>query len=160
MKIYSFIAEEQANNSIWTISEMCRVLEVSRSGFYDWHGRGPSDRELSDRGLAIEIEAIWECSDRTYGAPRVHRWLCKQGFVVGHNRWRGSWRPTARKARPGGARSARRSSTEAPPQLPIGSNATSTRRRQTRSGAATSPTCAPVKGGSTWRPSSTCTREG
>ena len=37
MKIYSFIAEEQANHSIWTISEMCRVLDVSRSGFYDWH---------------------------------------------------------------------------------------------------------------------------
>jgi putative transposase len=86
MKIYSFIAEEQANHSIWTISEMCRVLEVSRSGFYDWHGRSPSDREVSDRRLTIEIEAIWECSDRTYGAPRVHRWLCKQGFVVGHNR--------------------------------------------------------------------------
>lgn len=86
MKIYSFIAEEQANNSIWTVTEMCRVLDVSRSGFYDWHGRGPSDRELSDRRLAIEIEAIWECSDRTYGAPRVHRWLCNQGFVVGHNR--------------------------------------------------------------------------
>lgn len=86
MKIYSFIAEEQANHSIWTIAEMCRVLDVSRSGFYDWHGRGPSEHEVSDRRLAIEIEAIWECSDRTYGAPRVHRWLCKQGFVVGHNR--------------------------------------------------------------------------
>ena len=36
--------------------------------------------------MAIEIEAIWECSDRSYGAPRVHRWLLKQGFVVGHNR--------------------------------------------------------------------------
>jgi transposase InsO family protein len=86
MTIYSFVAEEQATNSIWTVREMCRVLAVSTSGYYDWHGRGPSERELSDRRLAIEIEAIWECSDRTYGAPRVHRWLLKQGFVVGHNR--------------------------------------------------------------------------
>jgi transposase InsO family protein len=86
MAIYSFVAEEQANNSIWHVTEMCRVLEVSRSGFYDWHGRGPSQRELDDRQLAIEIEAIWACSDRTYGAPRVHRLLCKQGFVVGRNR--------------------------------------------------------------------------
>lgn len=86
MTIYSFIAEEQANHTNWTVREMCRVLEVSKSGYYDWHGRGPSDRELSDRQIAAEIEAIWESSDRTYGAPRVHRWLLKQGFVVGHNR--------------------------------------------------------------------------
>ena len=38
MAIYSFIAEEQANK-VWSVAEMCRVLEVSRSGFYDWQGR-------------------------------------------------------------------------------------------------------------------------
>ena len=65
---------------------MSRALEVSRSGFYDSQRRGPSQRELSDCRLALEIEAIWECSDRTYGAPRVHRWLLKQGFTIGHNR--------------------------------------------------------------------------
>ena len=85
MAIYSFIAEEQANQ-VWSVAEMCRVLKVSRSGFYDWQGRPPSQRELDDRRLAVEIEAIWECSDRTYGAPRMHRWLLKQGFVVGRNR--------------------------------------------------------------------------
>ena len=62
------------------------AINVSKSGYYDWHRRGPSERELSDRRLAIEIEAIWECSDRTYGSPRVHLWLQQQGFVVGHNR--------------------------------------------------------------------------
>jgi len=86
MTIYAFIAEEQATNSIWTVREMCRVLVVSKSGYYDWYSRGPSERDLSDRRLRIEIEAIWECSDRTYGSPRVHRWLQQQGFVVGHNR--------------------------------------------------------------------------
>jgi transposase InsO family protein len=79
--IYTFIAEEKANpDCVWSIAEMCRVLEVSRSGFYDWESRPPSVRELSDRQLAVEIEAIWECSARTYGAPRVHAWLHKQGF--------------------------------------------------------------------------------
>jgi putative transposase len=85
MAIYSFIAEERANQ-VWGVAEMCRVLEVSRSGFYDWQTRGPSQRELDDAQLSVEIEAIWECSGRTYGSPRVHRWLLKQGFVVGHNR--------------------------------------------------------------------------
>ena len=65
---------------------MCRVLEVSRSGFYDWEARPPSDRELTDRMLKIEIEAIWECSARTYGSPRVHAWLRRQGFGVSRKR--------------------------------------------------------------------------
>lgn len=87
MAVYSFIAEEQASNdNDWTIAEMCRTLEVSRSGFYDWQSRPRSDREITDAMLAREIEAIWECSDRTYGAPRVHRWLRKQRFRVGRKR--------------------------------------------------------------------------
>jgi putative transposase len=85
--VYTFIAEEKANpNCPWSTAEMCRVLEVSTSGFYDWCNRPPSDRELSDRQLTIEIEAIWECSGRTYGSPRVHRWLHKQGFTVSAKR--------------------------------------------------------------------------
>lgn len=87
MTIYSFIAEEQADEeSDWSISEMCRVLGVSRSGFHDWLDREPSQRDVTDRQLAVEIEAIWECSDCTYGSPRVHRWLRKQGFRVGRKR--------------------------------------------------------------------------
>lgn len=91
MAIYSFIAEEQADNEAragqgWSIAEMCRTLGVSRSGYHDWVDREPSTREVTDAMLAIEIEAIWECSDRTYGAPRVHRWLRKQGFRVGRKR--------------------------------------------------------------------------
>lgn len=85
--MYSFIAEEQADPAVeWTVAEMCRTLEVSRSGYYDWVDRQPGTRELSDRTLSREIEAIWECSDRTYGSPRVWRWLRKQGFGVGLNR--------------------------------------------------------------------------
>lgn len=87
MAVYSFIAEEQANDECeWSTTEMCQVLEVSRSGYYDWLDREPPARELSDRALAVEIEAIWECSDRTYGAPRVQRWLAKQGFAVSRKR--------------------------------------------------------------------------
>ncbi len=85
--VYAFIAEEQANsNCAWSVSELCRVLEVSRSGYYDWVDRPPSERAITDTQLAVEIEAIWECSDRTYGAPRIHRWLRRQGFLVGRKR--------------------------------------------------------------------------
>jgi len=85
--VYTFIAEEQANTDCpWSTAEMCRTLAVSRSGYYDWVERAPSDREVTDRMLEVEIEAIWECSARTYGVPRVTAWLRKQGFAVSAKR--------------------------------------------------------------------------
>ena len=87
MALYSFIAEEKADPQLFcSVAELCRVLEVSRSGFHDWERRGPSERELCDAALAAEIEAIYVASDETYGVPRVHRWLGRRGFRVGHNR--------------------------------------------------------------------------
>ena len=51
--VYSFIAEEQANNSDWSVAEMCRTLEVSRSGYYDWQHRPLCERDLTDAQLAV-----------------------------------------------------------------------------------------------------------
>jgi transposase InsO family protein len=85
--VYSFVAEEKADpRSGWSVAEMCRTLGVSRQGFHDWESRPPSDRQVTDRLLAAEIEAIWECSARTYGAPRVHAWLRRQGYRVSRKR--------------------------------------------------------------------------
>lgn len=85
--VYTFIAEEQADPACeWSLVEMCRVLEVSRSGFYDWQTRGPSRRELADRVLIREIELIYECSGQTYGVPRMTHWLRQQNFEVNHKR--------------------------------------------------------------------------
>jgi putative transposase len=85
--VYSFIAEEKADPaSQWSVAEMCRTLRVSRQGFYDWESRPPSEHEVTDQLLAAEIEAIWECSARTYGAPRAHAWLRRQGYRVARKR--------------------------------------------------------------------------
>jgi transposase InsO family protein len=85
--VYTFIAEEQADSACeWSLTEMCRVLEVSRSGFYDWQNRGPSQRDLDDRVLTGEIELIYVASSETYGVPRMTAWLVKQGFEVNHKR--------------------------------------------------------------------------
>lgn len=85
--VYSFVAEEKADHrSPWSVAEMCRTLGVSRQGFYDWEARPPSERQVTDRLLAAEIEAIWECSARTYGAPRVHAWLRRQGYRTSRKR--------------------------------------------------------------------------
>ena len=58
---------------------MCQVLEVSRSGFYDWLGREPSQRKIKNEKLKLEIAKIyWQHSGR-YGSPRIHRQLIKEG---------------------------------------------------------------------------------
>lgn len=65
---------------------MCRVLEVSTSGFYAWQKRGPSDRELSNKRLTVSIRAVHDKSRQTYGSPRVQRDLLAQGTRASVNR--------------------------------------------------------------------------
>jgi putative transposase len=54
-----------------TIATMSRVLEVSRSGFYAWTGRRPSQRAREDSELSQRIQNIHEESRGTYGALRI-----------------------------------------------------------------------------------------
>ena len=65
----------------------CRVLKVSRSGYYEWRDRPPSARDLEDAYLAntiVDIHAMSRCS---YGAPRVHAELrLGRGVRVGRKR--------------------------------------------------------------------------
>jgi putative transposase len=51
---------------------MCRVLNVSSSGYYAWCKRQPSARTLADQTLSQRIHEIHEKSKGTYGAPRIH----------------------------------------------------------------------------------------
>ena len=66
---------------------LCRVLQVSRSGYYAFEKRGPSNRENSDRELTVQIQEVHQKSRQTYGSPRVHREL-REGRRnrVGRNR--------------------------------------------------------------------------
>lgn len=59
---YPFIARHRA---VWSVSVLCRVLGVSRSGYYEWLGRGPSAREQANIRLAGRIRQSFEASDRT-----------------------------------------------------------------------------------------------
>lgn len=65
---------------------MCKTLEVSRSGFYAWLGRGESDRARDDRRLTSLIHGIFDESRGIYGVPRVHQTLLQRGEPCGHNR--------------------------------------------------------------------------
>lgn len=64
---------------------MCRVLEVSRSGFYDWLDRPESQRSKRHRYLTGKIKQIHKESKEIYGSPRIHGDLVEQGEIVGRN---------------------------------------------------------------------------
>ena len=83
MSLFRFIAAEKANHSI---SLMCRLLGVSRSGFHAWQRRRPSDRALADAWLVERIKAVHRGSRGTYGARRIHAALAQQGVRVGRKR--------------------------------------------------------------------------
>jgi len=65
---------------------MCRVLGVSRSGFYAWHRRRPSTRAQADAALTQTIRTIHADSRKTYGAPRVHAELQAAGVRTSRKR--------------------------------------------------------------------------
>ena len=65
---------------------MCRVLEVSTSGYYARQKRRPSARAHADAALSARIAAIHQSSRATYGTPRIHVELQEQGIRVGRKR--------------------------------------------------------------------------
>lgn len=65
---------------------MCRVLEVSTSGYYAWLKRARSKRVREDVVLTQRIKKIHTRSKGTYGAPRIHAQLTKEGIHVGRKR--------------------------------------------------------------------------
>ena len=65
---------------------MCRVLGVSRSGYYAWRSRPESARALEDRQLLAQVRKLHFGSDEIYGSPRIHRLLAEQGVRVGRKR--------------------------------------------------------------------------
>jgi putative transposase len=85
--VFRFIAAQRANHSI---SLMCRLLGVSRSGFHAWSGRAPCERALRDAALTSQIRAIHAGARGVYGVRRVHAELAQaHGIRVGKKRvWR------------------------------------------------------------------------
>jgi putative transposase len=80
---FAFIA---AREVAFPVSSMCRVLGVTKSGFYAWKKRPKPARAKSDAQLAATVAAVHQRSRRTYGSPRVHRELQARGVRVGKKR--------------------------------------------------------------------------
>ena len=84
MSVYRLIDEESHRRPV---SQLCRALGVSRSGYYEWQASPVSDREIADAALLAVIDQIFADSRQTYGSPRVHAELrLGHGLRVGRKR--------------------------------------------------------------------------
>lgn len=70
----------------YPIALLCRVFDVSRSGFYAWLARKPSPRQQADERLKVAIKAAHRQSRETYGVRRMQPDLASQGFSAGRDR--------------------------------------------------------------------------
>jgi putative transposase len=82
-RIYQLIRENRSEHSVET---MCRLLEVSRSGYYAWLGKPLSDRAREDARLLRLIRASFKASHGIYGAPRIFLDLRETGETCSKHR--------------------------------------------------------------------------
>jgi putative transposase len=80
---FGFIAAEKAT---FPVRVLCRMLDVSRAGFYAWQARPPAARTQQDQRLGVEIQTIHAETRQRYGSPRVHAELRERGHRVGRKR--------------------------------------------------------------------------
>jgi putative transposase len=95
--MFSFVAKHRG---IWPVALICEALGVSRSGFYAWLTRSPSDRSRRDEALTVEVRRSFLDSDRTYGARRVWRDVLAAGLDCGLHAIERLMQANAMKARP------------------------------------------------------------
>lgn len=79
---YQFIEDHREE---FMVTRMCRVLDVSSSGYYAWRKRPFSAREMANQELLQEIKAVHETSNGTYGSPRIYHEL-KEKIPCSQNR--------------------------------------------------------------------------
>jgi putative transposase len=80
---FAFIAAKEV---AFPVATMCRMLDVSRSGYYAWKTRPEPAKKGEDVQLAVEIAGAYKRSRGIYGSPRVHRDLKARGLRVGKKR--------------------------------------------------------------------------
>ena len=85
--IYEFMA---GHTEEFPVVRMCKVLEVSASGYHAWRRRAVSPRGQSNQGLLEQIRDVHAESRGTYGSPRVHaRLRGSTGWPAAVTGWRG-----------------------------------------------------------------------
>lgn len=80
---FAFIRAEKAN---FSVVALCRVLEVTRQGYYAYESRPESPRMANDRALQAQVQEAFERSEKRYGSPRVLRTLRRDGHAASKRR--------------------------------------------------------------------------
>lgn len=80
---YALIHE---NRTLWPVSRQCEVYEVSKSGYYKWRAKKPSERMLENQKLDQKIRVIYDEHKGRYGVPRITDELKDQGLKVNKKR--------------------------------------------------------------------------
>jgi transposase InsO family protein len=80
---YRFIEKQQKD---YPVSQLCAALGITRSSYYAWKKRQPSQRDRDTQILIEHIRRIHKLSRKTYGSPRVHASLRNQGLRCGKKR--------------------------------------------------------------------------
>lgn len=89
-----------AEKAYHKLSVLCRVLELSRSGYHKWLKAKPSPRGRENSRLAAEIRGVHRTSRERYGSPRIHAELRARGRLVSKKRVARIMRENRLKARP------------------------------------------------------------
>jgi transposase InsO family protein len=84
VSVYPFVEAEKVEGG--NVTAACSLMEVSRSAFYDWAAHRPKGRRLADQALSERIRAVFDASRGTYGWPRVHQVLRREGVCVSRKR--------------------------------------------------------------------------
>ena len=70
----------------YSVEFMCRMLKVSRSGYYCWQNRDESPRIRANRALVVDIKVAFAKNRKVYGSPRITEYLNQKGISCGKNR--------------------------------------------------------------------------
>jgi len=84
VNLWPFIEVEEAEQH--SVKRACELLEVSRAAYYEQRKHIPSARALDDAELTARIKTIHDGSKGTYGAPRIHAQLRRDGVHCGKKR--------------------------------------------------------------------------
>jgi putative transposase len=80
---YAFI---KAQEVAFPVKVMCQLLDVSRSGYYDWKARPEAPLDAAKVAVSAEVEAAHRRSRGTYGSPRIHHELRARGIRISRKR--------------------------------------------------------------------------